>query len=110
MKNNLKSIRRSQTDLTQQQAAEGLGMNIETYRKWEQGKVELNAAQMKRLCEFYGCSMDAICGVEEDTTVYEVVDFEGGIVELNTHFLNMSDDARAALLEFAATMARRFPR
>lgn len=110
MKNNLKIIRRSQTDLTQQQAAEGLGMNIETYRKWEQGKVDLTAAQMKRLCEFYNCTMNDICGIEDEATVYEVVDFEGGIVELNTHFLNMSDEARTALLEFAAIMARRFPR
>lgn len=110
MKNNLKIIRRSQTDLTQQQAAEGLGMNIETYRKWEQGKVDLTAAQMKRLCEFYNCTMNDICGIEDEATVYEVVDFEGGIVELDTHFLNMSDEARTALLEFAAIMARRFPR
>lgn len=113
MRNNLKAIRKQRTKLTQQAAAEELNMNLETYRKWEQGKVNLTAAQLKTLAEFYECTIDEICGSFADSAnsaIGRTVAFEDEIAELNVCYFNMSDSAREALMTMAHSLEELFPR
>lgn len=113
MQNNLKAIRKKRTSMTQEAAAAGLHMNLETYRKWEQGKVNLTAAQLKTLADFYGCTIDEICATDFDAANRQVardVWFQGEIDELNICYFKMDDNARELLMEFAHNLQERFPR
>ena len=113
MRNNLKTIRKQRTKLTQQTAAEALNMNLETYRKWEQGKVNLTAAQLKTLSEFYECTIDEICGSFSDSVssaIGRTTVFEDELADLNVCYSNMSDSAREALMTMAHSLEELFPR
>lgn len=55
---------REDSDLTQDQLVNALGMHKTTYTNYEQGKREIPFALVIRLAEFYNVSINYIAGVE----------------------------------------------
>lgn len=113
MRNNLKAIRKQRTDLTQETAATALGMKLETYRKWEQGKVNLSSAQLAMLSKFYECTIDEICATDLDSAQAAISRdslFQEELAELNACYAGLSDDARDALVAIAHDLLEIFPR
>lgn len=113
MRNNLKAIRKQKTNLTQETAATALGMKLETYRKWEQGKVNLSSAQLAMLSKFYGCTIDEICATDLNSAQAAISRdalFQEELADLNACYANMSDDARDALVAIAHDLLELFPR
>lgn len=47
--------------LKQEEAAELVGVTVQTYSKWENGKTEPKASQVAKLSEILGISTAAIC-------------------------------------------------
>ena len=93
MQNNLKDIRKSRTSYTQEQAAGKIGVKLETYRKWEQGKVQLTSKHLIMLAKFYGCTVDDIC--------CDAVDVDEQMERLIYIYNNLTSDGRLALLATA---------
>ena len=56
---------REDSDLTQDQLVEALGMHKTTYTNYEQGKREIPFALVIRLAEFYNVSINYIAGIEK---------------------------------------------
>lgn len=50
--------------LSQQNAAEKLGVGIVTLSRWETGKTSPNAAQLKAMAQLYGTTVDALIADE----------------------------------------------
>lgn len=56
---------RKQNELTQQQVADGLGMNRSAYGAYEEGRAEPNLHMLSRLSSYYSyTSLEEFCGVE----------------------------------------------
>lgn len=51
---------RVNAEMTQQQAADAIGVNKATIIKWEKGETSPNAALLYRLLEIYGCPINFI--------------------------------------------------
>lgn len=100
MKNNLKAIRKALTGLTQIEAAKKMNLNLETYRKWEQGKVQLNSATLKMLADFYGCTIDDIL-VDEPELKPTEEHTDRGLGRLLFIYEHMNNSGRDALLATA---------
>lgn len=50
--------------LSQQNAAEKLGVGIVTLSRWETGKTSPNAVQLKAMAQLYGTTVDALIADE----------------------------------------------
>lgn len=59
--NRLKDLRKS-LNLTQAQLCERLDLNINTYRTWEHGKIDLGISILSLFADFYGVTTDYIIG------------------------------------------------
>lgn len=57
--------KRSDTSFTQEDAARYFGVSIGTYRNWEQGRTEPSGAQISRMAEKYGTTVDYLLGVTD---------------------------------------------
>lgn len=57
-------------DLSQRQLAQALGVKPQAYNSWEQGKALPRLDHLWRLAQYYGVSLDMLCGYEHhaDTT------------------------------------------
>ena len=51
--------------LTIGQVATGIGVTPSLLRRWEEGKSEPLASDLRRMSEFYGCSPDRLLGLPE---------------------------------------------
>lgn len=65
--NNIGNARRAYSDsignrFTQEDAAKFFGVSIGTYRNWEQGRVEITAAQISAIADLYGTTTDYLIG------------------------------------------------
>ena len=58
---NMKILRKKKR-LSQEQAAEALGVTWRTYGSWERGEREPNIAALKQLSVFFDVSIDALVG------------------------------------------------
>ena len=61
MGNNLKALRVA-SKKTQTQVARDLGIKVDTYRSWEQGKRNPTGQMGIRLAEYFGVSTDTVFG------------------------------------------------
>lgn len=66
--NNIGSARRayakrSGSKFTQEDAAKYFNVSIGTYRNWEQGRVDMNSAQISQMADLYGVTVDYLLGV-----------------------------------------------
>jgi transcriptional regulator with XRE-family HTH domain len=52
---------RVKQNLKQDDAAEMVGVPVQTYSKWENGKTEPKASQVSKLAEIFGLSEKEIC-------------------------------------------------
>lgn len=49
---------RVNVDLTQEEVAERMGVNVKTMQQWENGRTFPNVKQAKKLANIYGISID----------------------------------------------------
>ncbi|MGN0804663.1 MAG: helix-turn-helix domain-containing protein [Candidatus Coproplasma sp.] len=52
--------KRLEKNLTQEQVAEQLNLNIKTYRNYEQGLREPKIELLKKFATFFGCTIDEL--------------------------------------------------
>ena len=65
MLNHIKEARESK-DLTQEQAAESLGVHPNTVRGWESGAFKPTGKYLVKLSKLYGCSPEYLLGYTDD--------------------------------------------
>ena len=51
---------RVNANLTQKQAANGIGVDVSTISSWESGKTSPKAVSLEALCHLYGVTVDSI--------------------------------------------------
>lgn len=64
---NLFSLRKKK-DLTQEDAAEGAGVVLRSYRRYETGEREPVASTLIKLADFYGVTIDFLVGRTDEET------------------------------------------
>lgn len=107
----LKEIRR-QSGLTQIDAAERLGVSINTYRNWEQLKAAPRTmVEVRRVADFFGVTMEDLFG--HDLLEPGALSIEDGVqVEdkqlgcLVQDYKSMNDDGRRTLCRVARALSR----
>lgn len=67
MLKNLRSIRLS-NNLTTSQVAEKIGVSLRTYQNYENGSTEMPFELMKKLADFFHCSVDYLLGRQFNET------------------------------------------
>lgn len=104
--NNIGSARRAYAkrnniSFTQEDAARYFDVSIGTYRNWEQGRTEPSGAQISKMADLYGTTIDYLLGVTPIVT-YAVVSYkdsnESTLVELYRNLTQEQQDAILALL------------
>lgn len=53
---------RALNGITQAEAADGIGVSLNAYARWERGRHEPSAVNLVAIADFYGTSVDAIVG------------------------------------------------
>jgi len=56
---------REDAGLTQQEAADALGVTVKAYQNYEYGKRELKSGNLIKLSHMYGCTTDYIIDLED---------------------------------------------
>lgn len=77
---NLKTLR-NQTDLTQGELANKIGVSQKTLSSWETGRTEPNIGEVIELCKTLDCTLETITGIR----MHDIgdVSFEDVLVKLN---------------------------
>ena len=69
MLKNLRSIRLS-NNLTTSQVAENIGVSLRTYQNYENGSTEMPYELIKKLADFFNCSVDYLLGHQPQNVLY----------------------------------------
>lgn len=87
----LKELRKL-NNLTQTQIAEILGISKTGYASWEQQRTEPDIKTLKKLADFYNCSIDYLVGREqEDNTIIVNNDLNDIELKLLSDFRKLND-------------------
>lgn len=62
---------RNLAGMTQQEAADGLGMSLQGYQYYEYGKRDLKASMIRKMCQVFGCSATYLLGMNVEPDVIE---------------------------------------
>lgn len=57
---------RIRAGMTQQEAADGMGMTLQGYQYYEYGNRDMKASVIKKMCALFGCSATFLLGLEFD--------------------------------------------
>lgn len=93
----LKQIREDK-NITQAEMAKSLGMNLSTYRTWEQGVTRITLENAVRCCEALGCTPNDLCNWYEDHPAVPGTWSDPRQAELNRCYEALGDDGRVAVL------------
>ena len=101
---NLKELR-IKRNISQNQAAEALGISLRTYQNYEYNQREPNIEMINKLADFYGVTTDYLLGREPDELdpldalagQFNMTALEKKIVE---EYLALPEDMRDDLMEF----------
>lgn len=99
--NNIKALRTA-LKKTQAEVAEDLGVKLERYRSWEQGKRNPTGKMGIRIAEYFGVSTDTVFGSQfaEPISLNLSADEE----ELISIYRTLSPDYRQALIAMAHSL------
>lgn len=78
---NIRKYRKEQK-MTQAELAEKVGVRVLAIKQWESGNYEPTIKNVRKLCEIFGVSAQALCGLEEPDFVVKDEDKEF-LVELS---------------------------
>ena len=106
--NNIGNARRAYSKsnnvkFTQEDAAKHFGVSVGTYRNWEQGRVDLNAAQIGEIADFYGVSSDYLLKMEKSLANGTVLSI--GEKELVEAFRSVEPWAKELILNQARSLS-----
>lgn len=59
---------RERAHMTQQEAADALGVTVQGYQNYEYGKRDLKASKIRDLCRIFGCSASFLLGISAEET------------------------------------------
>lgn len=92
--------RREQTNMTQRELAEAVGVAVPTISMYENGKREPDGQTMARLASVLGCSVDYLLGVDE-----KPVDMSEFTYAMHGAERDLTDHDKEILLQMAKTLA-----
>ena len=92
--------RREQTNMTQRELAEAVGVAVPTISMYENGKREPDGQTMARLATVLGCSVDYLLGVDE-----KPVDMSDFTYAMHGAERDLTDHDKEILLQMAKTLA-----
>ena len=87
---------RKSKGLTQEAAAEKLGVSRQTVSKWETGETLPDIRQSKRLAALYGVTLD------------ELIDFDAGVREIQ-EVIDRTTEETSAKIDWTKMWSRRYP-
>ena len=91
--------------MSQQVAAERLGVSLGTYRNWEQGRVVMNGVQLINAARLFNTNVDYLLML--DGSIEKRMDPSQ---ELGSLFEEMNGEGKHALLVVARGLKEAFPR
>lgn len=91
---------RIRAGLTQQEAADGLGMTLQGYQYYEYGNRDIKASIIKKMCALFGCSATFILGLEYDEEQEKKI-ADAKLTEIVDAYKEMDADGRDRLHEQA---------
>lgn len=68
MPNNIRS-ERARLDISQEELASILDVDVSTLRRWESDAGSVRACYLKRMAKLFHCTTDYILGISEERTV-----------------------------------------
>lgn len=91
---------RIRAGMTQQEAADGMGMTLQGYQYYEYGNRDIKASIIKKMCALFGCSATFILGLEYDEEQEERI-ADAKLTEIVDAYKSMDTDGRDRLHEQA---------
>lgn len=99
---------RRRSGLTQQEAADALGVTLQGYQYYEYGKRDMKSSVVRKLCEVFGCSAAYLLGMDETPTAPAPTS-DSTLARLVANYTSMTSEGRAALVATSAALAAQFP-
>lgn len=78
----IKQVRRD-SDMTQEQMAETLGVSRSTLANWESGTREPNAGELVNFCKIFMVTLDYMCGRSDSSTDINAEKYDFDMLELS---------------------------
>mgnify|MGYP003312923381 CR=1 FL=1 len=103
METRLKDLRKAAGFTSREAFAKEIGVNINTYKTWENGSVTINVQQACMLSSKLNCTLDELIGIEEPERVFD--EREDRLLSL---FRSLSEQGKCALLASAEGMSVAF--
>lgn len=91
---------RIRAGMTQQEAADGMGMTLQGYQYYEYGNRDMKASIIRKMCALFGCSATFILGLEYDEDQEERI-ADAKLTEIVDAYKSMDTDGRDRLHEQA---------
>lgn len=98
---------RSLAGMTQQEAADGMGMTLQGYQYYEYGNRDMKASVIKRMCALFGCSATFLLGMDYDEEAEEEI-ADAKLTEIINAYRTMDPDGRDRLHEQAVFLCQKY--
>lgn len=99
--NNIKALRVASRK-TQAQVAHDLGVKLERYRSWEQGKRNPTGAMGIKLAEYFGVTTDTVFGSQFAESIHEnLSEDEQELIQL---YRSLTQDGKQAVITVAKAL------
>lgn len=101
MRSNLQEMRKRAGYKSAKAFADKIGMSVNTYTNYEQGKVNLTLEKAWEFADILRCSLDDLAGREAPKRTYS----DPNQAALNGYYESMNDNGKSALTESARLMS-----
>ena len=98
---------RIRAGLTQQEAADGLGMTLQGYQYYEYGNRDIKASIIKKMCALFGCSATFILGLEYDEEQEKKI-ADAKLTEIVDAYNGMDSEGKDRLHEQAMFLRQKY--
>lgn len=96
---------RSKKKLTIAQVSEMLGINTNTYAKYERCERDVSTETLSKLADFYGVTTDYLLGREPQTDPIAMLNFNMGEDEIIREYMTLPANVRAIILDTLEQLA-----
>ena len=105
MQNELQAMRKRAGYKSAKAFAEAIGMSVNTYTNYEQGKSKLSIEQAWRFADILECSLDELAGRPWPQTDEQAPSTDPALTAIEGAYLSMNGSGRTALSMVASGLA-----